>query len=117
MFIIRREQLELLQRQLVEAFERSAIRRVRKTFPKQTANSTDDHLRLMVRDAIDRAEKYGIRGEAEVTAYLEFMVSYGREFDGDPSLKRILRVRNISGTEKLNRLALIKPLQYEDSAE
>jgi len=117
MFIIRREQLSLLQKQLVEAFENSAIRRVRKKFPKQTAKSTDDHLRLMVRDAMERAEKYGINGEDEVTAYLEYMVSFGRDFDGDPSLKRILRVRNISGTEKLNRIAQIKSPQYEDSPE
>jgi len=74
-------------------------------FPVQTKDWTDDRWYGFIRKGVETSARYGIIERKDVLHYLQFMISYGEDFDtSQPWAARILRVRNLSGKEKSARL-------------
>jgi len=111
MFIIRKEQVLELDRQMMEKFVRMAVLHLRKMFPVLLAGEQDEPIVARVRSGVTKAEKYGVTEIPDVLYYLECMVRYGDDFDIHPPvpvIARTLRTRNFSGTQKMDK---IKKLQ------
>lgn len=107
MLIIRKEQMEVLSRYMVEQFVDRAAAHLRSSFIEQTKALTDDDIRALINSGIEKAEGFDLTIEEDVTRYLELMIIYGKDFDSDPGISwagEILNAQDLSGAEKIERL-------------
>lgn len=105
--VIRNSQMDAFRESTMDAFEKRAAARLRSRFPARLAETTEDQLRETIRLGVERAKEYEITAESDVLRYLEYMVEYRPDFDEhDETLwaKRILRDRDLTGTQKMDRL-------------
>ncbi len=72
---------------------------------ERNQDSTD--LRLMIREGIRRAQRYQLRGEAEITRFVAYEFEYGVEFHSLPWAAPILEAADLSEEEKMERLEAI----------
>jgi len=66
-----------------------------------------------IQTGIKKAEKHNIIERRDISVYLEYMLAYGEDFDTDPENEwaiKVLRIVNLRGEEKVNRLLIKKPL-------
>lgn len=116
MLIVRNEQLETFSAHLFESFTRDTLFRLRKKFPVSTKTMSDKTLTAQIEEGIIRAENYKIHEKEDIKIFIEYMIYLGKDFDSNPDLKwasKILRIRNISGSEKISRLQDENPLIQE----
>jgi hypothetical protein len=102
---LREEQVEVFQKRKQREFREKMILHLRKGFVSQTAEKTDDDLRILIDSGIKRAKRYRVVLEDDVQRYLECMLFCGEDFDSHPNFKwaRVaLRARNLTGTEKMD---------------
>ncbi|MBM4330024.1 MAG: hypothetical protein FJ117_02170 [Deltaproteobacteria bacterium] len=107
MLIIRREQWDVLSRYMVHQFEDDVVKHLQRKFPQKTEGMPDGELRLLIQAGTENAQRYGITIEADVVRYLECMMTYGVEFDTDPSASwagEILNDPELLGREKTKLL-------------
>jgi len=81
MFILRQEHLDAFQRVSRESFEDRMMPHLRERYAAECEKLGDAGVRERIQDGIDRAAKYGIKGEAEVSAYIRYMFGLGPDFD------------------------------------
>ncbi len=99
-FVIRDAQMEVLAEPLLEAFSVRMMRHVRRVFPQATSVMTDDEVRGLVRDGIERSRAYGIRRETDVALFIDLLLGIGTDFDDRPEcawIRTILDRREQSG--------------------
>jgi hypothetical protein len=116
MFKITGQQLKTFSKALMESFERDASFRLRRRYPLSTKELSDEQLAALIRHGRVQAEKYDILEVEDTHVFLEYMAVLGKDFDTNPEHKwasRILRIRNLQGTEKTERLKLTHPLKQE----
>lgn len=107
MVIIRKEQMEVLSKNMVNQFVDNTLIHLRTIFPDQTQDMTDQQLRDMIQAGINEAESYEITDEVDVERFLECIVRYGRDYDTDPKTSwagEILRDESLTGMEKMNQI-------------
>lgn len=107
MFVIRKAQMKALSRYMVEQFVDTSLVHLKTNFPEQTKEIQDGNLRSMINSGIEKAARYNVTIEEDVLRYLEYMLSYGTDFDTDPATLwagEILRSQDIDGPEKIVRL-------------
>jgi len=107
MLVIRKEQMKVLSKYMLEQFENRMVDHLRDMFPEQTEDMTTEDLRHLIREGIDKAEAYDITDELEVETYLECMVQYGVNFDTDTQTAwagKILHDERFSETDKMQRI-------------
>lgn len=107
MLVIRKGQMEVLSKYMLEQFENRMVDHLRDIFPVQTEDMTTEDLRHLIREGVDKAEAYDITDELEVETYLECMVQYGVNFDTDTKTSwagEILRDESFSETDKMQRI-------------
>ena len=105
--LVRRNQMHVLERYMLEGFIRRLSARLREEFPRETAALTPAELRTFIENAIAKAETYDVKDEADVERYLEFAARYGPDFDVEQRTAwagAVLRRDDLSGTEKMNTL-------------
>jgi hypothetical protein len=105
--VVRREQMQAFEQQQLATYVKKMADRLRLRFAAETANLPPADLQAMIRDGIAAAARHGVRDEADVARYLEFVVSYGPTFDVDEKTAwagAILRRTDLSGTGKMNAL-------------
>jgi len=104
MLIIRNEQMDVLSEYMVEQFVNEALLHLRTSFPEQIKDVPDTDLRSMIYTGINNAGEYNITIEEDVLRYLEFMITYGADFDINPDTSwadEILNKEDARGTEKI----------------
>lgn len=101
--VIRAQQLEALSEYMLGNFVSRMLAYVRSRFAEQTRDASDEDLRRTIQAEMERAESYGITDEADVQRYLEYVISYGADFDSSEWAGPILR-QSASGTAKMNEL-------------
>ena len=105
--IIRKKQKEALSKYMLKEFEDRMVVHLKTTFPNQTKDMPEPDLRGMIQVGVDKAKGYDIAIEEDVQQYLEYMVSYGADFDANPKMSwagDILRTKNLDGTTKMDRI-------------
>ena len=107
MLTIRKEQMRVLENEMLREFERKMLEHLRQTFPTETETKDDDELTAEIRQGVTSSGRYGISAECDVARYIEYMMMYGLNFDMDPKFSwagTILGTHGISGAEKLDRI-------------
>ncbi len=114
MFTISKKQLDVFTKVTRINFEKKAAEHLRVAFANTTQQFTDNDLTELIKFGIDEAAHYGIVDRREVLTYLEYVHCLGLDFarkSKDPWILRTLKISNISGVEKMNRLEKILPLK------
>jgi hypothetical protein len=104
LFVLRKEQIELFRRDVIERFVDRMAALLKKEHAREVASWPD--VDAAVRDAILRAERYGITSEADLERFIRLMAVLGPRFDEDDSLPwagEILR-RQVVGPRKIAAL-------------
>lgn len=107
MLIIRNEQMEVLSKYMLKQFEDRMVTRLRSKFPDQTEVLMERELRNLIHSGIEKAEKYNVTIEYDVQRFLEYMFTFGAEFDSSPETawaEGIFRADNINGPTKMDQL-------------
>ena len=105
--VVRREQMQAFEQALLTTFVNRMADRLRVRFPAETGKLAAADLESMIRDGIAAAARHGVKDEADVARYLEFVVTHGPSFDVDEKTAwagAILRRTDLSGTGKMNAL-------------
>lgn len=116
MLVMRKIQMEAFGKYMAEEFENSMAEHLRAAFPAQVAALSEPELRGLVHNGTARAQSYDVQMRPDIRRYLECMVIYGADFDTSNRTGwagRILRARSLSGTEKMDMIALEGRLQSE----
>jgi hypothetical protein len=104
MLIIRKEQMDVLSNYMLERFVDSASVLLRAAFCDKTKDFTETELRAVIHTGIEKASKYGITIEEDVLRYLEYMLTFGTDFDTNPVTswaRNILRMQNVDSSAKI----------------
>lgn len=110
MFIIKDEQFGVLADDMRIRFRMLAGSHLREIFPRSLNNLSDERLYDLIDKGIDQAASYNIIDRNDALQYLEFMICFGHDFDSSVSwAKKILTIRNLSGSEKTKRLIQKNP--------
>lgn len=107
MLKIRKTQMDSLSEAMLKQFEDRMVIHLRSACPEQTHDIPEPELRVTIRQGIDSAAQYNITSEVDIRRYLECVVVYGPDFDTNPKTAwagHILNNKQLSGTEKMNRV-------------
>lgn len=97
MIVIRQNQLDALQKAGLTEFENQMMAHSKEFSPRLTELLGDEQLRISVRQAMDRAAKYGFTYRGPIRLYIELMFLFGSDFDTDPQYAEIRK--ELSGTD------------------
>jgi hypothetical protein len=86
MLIIRQEQFRALTGAFDEEFERAMVQYLRRQFPRECLDRSDDDLQSFVRRAKERAARYDIELHEDICRFANLMMVLGPEFDTDPGI-------------------------------
>lgn len=82
--IIRKAQIDKLNKFTMQAFEDEMIQHLAEFSPALFDVIKEDQLRVAVRHGIKKAEEYGFTFRGPIRLYLEMMLLFGSSFDTDP---------------------------------
>ncbi len=112
MFVIRKAQLEVMRDAVVVAgFEARMLAHVERFFPAAASRLGSVGIRALVSLARERARGHGVSTTGAVTNYLNLMLTFGRDFERDPSLPWVREALAAPGSpslrlDRLYRLAV-----------
>jgi hypothetical protein len=112
MLVITKKQMDTISGLMLDDFIQASEKHLKGKFPETTGVLGDQAMNKLVREGIDRSAEYKIHEPRNVLNFLEYLVCFGWNFENDPAFgwaKKLLRIRNISGSEKMYRLMKIKP--------
>ncbi|HEV3251851.1 MAG TPA: hypothetical protein VGZ71_12905 [Puia sp.] len=107
MFTIKTQQLEIFSKHMASNFFKETRSHIKKNFTLATKNMSDKMIDDIISHGIEKSASYNIVERRNVFKYTEYMFCFGKDFDTDPSTawaSKILRIRNLSEDEKINRL-------------
>jgi hypothetical protein len=107
MLKIRKTQMDSLSETMLKQFEDRMVTHLRSACPEQTHDMPEPELRVTIRQGISSAAQYDITSEVDIRRYLECVVVYGPDFATNPKTawaRSILHNKELSGTEKMNRV-------------
>ena len=114
MLVITNNQMQVFSEYMLANFSTVASQYLGERYPARIADY-GKQLNDLINEGIDKAESYEITERKDVLIYLEYVICFGSNFDTDPlfkDLQRVLKTRNLSGEEKINRFLQIKqPVQ------
>jgi|GEM_PF-1453445 hypothetical protein len=116
MFIVRNQQIEAFRSILEENFIVLAQKHLEENYPNKSSSLTKESLEMLIRKGIDESATYGVIERPEVLIYLEYVLCLGLNFSASPEhiwIKRTLKISNIDGAEKMQRIQNIKTLKPE----
>jgi hypothetical protein len=116
MLTITNKQMEAFSAYMMDSFIKKVKNHLRQKFPVSTDQMTDDTLHDIITQGIEKAAGYNIVERDDVLPFIEYMISLGKDFDKNPDQNwalKILKIRNLEGTEKIARLIDINPLYPE----
>jgi hypothetical protein len=108
--VIRNEQIAEFDRSLTEKFIVSLANELRAEHPEDVENFSDEELRQGIAEGIERAESYGLEGDADVKAFVKLLFTVGWYFDHYPAFREVL-------TEELYRASEKMPYLFESATD
>jgi len=107
MHIIRNQQMNTMKQHKAQIFNKKACFFLKQNYPTKTSELSDRRLDAMVSEGVQRSEKYNIKSERCVIAFLEFMFSLSFDFDSNPRTlwtKNILSDTGLKEEEKIMKI-------------
>lgn len=104
---IRDEQFTELGKSYEKRFVEKMLRHLRAMFTEKLAPQSDDEVRELIRHGIDNAADYEITIEYDVSRFIEYMVTFGEDFDIEEKTYwagNILNKKENNGTEKMDEM-------------
>mgnify|MGYP001817247720 FL=1 len=110
MLRIRQEQYEILARYCEHDFVERLVKHLLGDFGAEIGafQLDESELRPLLCEHIERARKYGVRKELDLTTFIECIALLGPDFDldiGCPFAYTTLNRTEIDGTEKMNEIS------------
>lgn len=68
---------------------------------------SDERLRQIILQGIERAKRYRIENEYDITRFIEYLFEYGAGFESLPWVVPVLNASHLSGAEKMDELDAI----------
>ena len=81
MLIIRAEQIDVFHAHEMRKFEDRVLAHVREAFPREYQEMGEGGLRDLLQEAIERASKYELESERDITLFMDLMLALGPDFD------------------------------------
>jgi hypothetical protein len=116
MLTITDKQMEDFSAYMMNSFIKKTQNHLKKKFPLSTRLMTDEILRNIIIQGIDKAVGYNIIEREDVLPFIEYLVCLGENFDLDPANKwafDILTNDEFEGSYKTELLISAKPLYCE----
>jgi hypothetical protein len=114
MLIIRHEQMDAFRGHMLKQFEDLMVAHLTEYYPLKCKGLGQEKLLQVIHYGIERAKKYAIDVELDVSRYICLMFTFGKDFDRNkeiPWASRILMSDDFSsGTRKMDAL-------YEEAAK
>lgn len=107
MLVIRDDQIEAFDESMLRSFKNRMVSHLRTACPKETSGISDEELRALIQEGIDKAESYEIFEDNDVRRFLEYMSILNPDFDQNSSFPEILEILNheeMDGTEKMDEI-------------
>src|SRR6267142_6519628 len=107
MLIIRKEQIDLLSRNMAGHFAGRLARQWRASHPETTKGRNDASLLSDTEQAIRTAEAHGISARADLERFVGFVMEYGTSFGFTPDTQwagAILQHPSIPGSDKMAKI-------------
>ena|SRR5258707_8062168 len=95
MLTVRKEQMDVLDRDKRKRFVNLMVEHLEKFFPKRCATLGDKQVREWIEQGIDRAASYRIVSERDVCKYLDVMFVFGKNFDHDSQFPWAAKILNL----------------------
>lgn len=111
--IIRTQQIAVLEAAQWRRFEDDAIAYLHESFSLAVAAryAEEGELRRVLREGVERAKRYGILSETDVTRFLAYEFEFGAGFESLPWTMPVLNAAGLAGDEKMDRLNALYPFQ------
>src|SRR5437588_9782609 len=103
MFVIRQAQVEAMLEPMRRRFVEGTRAWLRGKWARKLELVSEDDLRKLIRQGMERALKYGIDTEASMSLFVELMVAVAPDFDDRPEaawLKGLLENLKVPAQEK-----------------
>ena len=107
MFVIRQQQIEVLEKYMLAVFENRLLHELRNHFNRACLELGEYNLRKLIRKGIEKAEGYGIERRFDIARYVALMLILSDDFDTNPRFqwtKTVLEDNNLLGTDKMDNL-------------
>ena len=101
---IRKAQMETLQTAADRQFVVWLLAELRKEFPEETTELSDDRLKRRVAYGMLRAEKYGVESNFGITAFVSLMLSVAPNFDEHQPVRDILKEKDVLADTRMQRV-------------
>ena len=86
MLRIRKEQIEVLERDRLARFQVRVLAHVRKIFPDDAQRLGDEEVQRIITEGVKKAATYGVTSERSVTLFIDVMFGVDRDFDQTKSM-------------------------------
>jgi hypothetical protein len=107
MLTIRADQMEVFDQRALVEYQWSLLDLLRNGNYPEVDELSDAQVLEVIRSGIVGARRYGVELCYDVTRFVEYMIQYGPDFDSDAETAwagAILRLPDLSGTEKMDRI-------------
>ncbi|MBX2808903.1 MAG: hypothetical protein KTR20_09770 [Cellvibrionaceae bacterium] len=116
MIKIRQEQMQVFENIALQKFEDDMLIHSKQFAPQRCDIIGDKQLRLVIRQAIDRASHYQLTLKGPVTLYIEMVFLFGSGFDTDPQYPEFHLRLTDSGNQQQRAEALYNyVMHYQDT--
>jgi hypothetical protein len=113
MLVISNKQFGRLNELYNERYEETTARYLAEKYQDWAAQPGND-INSFVSKGVKKAERFNITDSSDITAFLEYTIQLGPDFEEKEEHKwaaEILKIRNLSGPEKIGRMLDVRPLQ------
>ena len=105
MLIIRKEQLDAIDKALNESRPQRLMEAVQRLYPEESAKAGPDALKDYVEKGISKAEAFAIAPDTEVVTFVGLMLIWGIDFDERlPWAQATLNWETGTAAQKINQL-------------
>lgn len=94
MLIIRKEQMDIFEDNMIKHFEDRLVAHVNSHFPDKSRELGDEHLRTMINNGVQRAKIYKVLFERDIAKYVHLVFAFHEDFDKDPELPWAAQILN-----------------------
>lgn len=113
---VRNEQINEFEKRDASRFEDAMIKHIAACYPEENADliakGGPEAPRKLVRDTIERGEKYNITTEQAVAGLIDLTVAFGRDFEFTPEMSwthEILTDEEMGGKAKIDMIFHLLP--------
>jgi hypothetical protein len=115
MLVIRKEQMEVIRQAALASFENEMLAHSQKFSPQLGKVLGEQQLRLAIRRAMARADRYGFTNRGPIRLFVELMFLFGSAFDDDPQYPWVANILCDSSPQMLRAQRLYeKVLDYQE---